>query len=538
MATTTTAHAPDFAAQTAALIDFLASANHSLTAQHANAICVALGLTADADFKDKAKLLRAELLKAGIKLGQSHALEALARMAGFTSHMRAREAIKQQAGDFAREGFLLRVRVTDEQEPQFTPYASLPEAANVVIEQITSLLSIPREPVFCELRRTPQVVVIEVCRAQGPWFIVELLPYSVGSSNLEAAEFDAESQRIFLERVLRALERGRPGTLALYGVIPQTQAPWHYASFTLTFKESGVESFLPNERELFFMLDSMGLQKAEIVDGEAHLFGSEGSAKIEMAWSRYDGPAPVKTDISLATLKTLVDRFWHWRSGLSVSIKDAVLQVMAGTTDATAAHTFNAQMLTDEREKHELTLKALAERVGISEQSLQRSEKFGFAPEQTLLALAKALNIDPNVLVEKPEGQVGFEITEAQHLLNSLKNVHQYGTSYPDEIDSELEALIKDLAEELQELGELMQMQDGVIADVIRLEPIKKEHLLQHAQYLIDKIHDESLMLIVSRGVAFAKGSGRLAGLEGMPLQTVTFRFQPIASASSLKLRG
>lgn len=538
MAMTTTAHAPHFAAQTAALIDFLASANHTLTAQHANAICVALGLSANSDFKEKAKLLRTELMKTSIKLGQSHALEALARMTGFTSYMRAREAMKQEAGDFLRDGFLLRVRVTGEQEPQFTPYASLPEAANVAVEQITTLLSIPREPVFCELRRTPKAVAIEVCRAQGPWFIVELLPYSVGSGNLEVAEFDAESQKTFLERVLRALERGHPGTLALYGVVPQKQAPWHYASFTFTFKESGVRSFMPNERDLFFMLDSMGLQKAEIVDDEAHLFGSEGSAKLEMAWSRYDGLAPVKTDISANTLQTLVDRFWRWRRGLSVSIKDAVLLISTGSTDATAAHALNASTLTAEREKQGFSWKILAERAEIPEQSLQRIEKFGFAPEQAILAIAQGLSIDPNVLVDKPEGQVGFEITEAEHLVNSLKNVHQYGVSFPDDLDSETVAFIKATAEGLQDLGDVMAMSDGVFSNEANLEPVKPEHLIEHAEALLESIRDEGLMLIAARGLSFAKGSGRLAGIDGMPLYNVTFRFQPSATAADLKLGG
>lgn len=539
MALTTTAFAPDYAAQSAALTTFLASANHTLTVPRASAICASLALTADSDFKEKATLLRAELLEQGIRLGQSHALEALSRMVGFTSYMRAKEAMKQQAGDFAREGFLLRVHVTGDEEPKLFPYASLPKAANALIEQIMAQLTLPGEPVFCELRRSPQSVVIEVCRAKGVWFTVGLLPYVGGPDKLDFVEFDAESQRTFFERVLRALERGRPGTLALYGVIPQMLTPWHYASFNLTFGGSGVQKFLPNELELFFVFESLGLRTAEIVGSEVQLLGSEGSATLTMAWNRYDGELPaLKADISAVLLQSLVDRYRHWRSGLSVSINDAVMLVTTGSTNTNGSHLINTQVLTSEREKQGLSLKALADMAGITEQNLQRIEKYGFAPEQLIPVLAQALSIDANALVDKPDGQLGFAISEAQHLLNSMKDVHHYGTSFPDDLDKKTEAFIKESAEGLHELCDLVQMQDGVFAESLQLEPIKKEHLLEHAQQLLDNIQDEGLMLIVARGVDFSKGNGPLSGVEGFPLHTVTFRFQPAASAASPAVRG
>lgn len=538
MATTFTADtSARLADQAASLIVFLSSAKHSLSNTDALCICAAVDLTSFSDFKEKAKLLRAELLKHNIQLGQSHALEALSRMAGFTSYMRAKEAMKQQAGDFMREGFLLRVRKIGEEEPNFAPYATLPKAANEVVAQAMALLDIPREPVFCEMRRSPQSVVIDVNRGEGPWFSIELLAYAFNDEKIDLVEFDAEAQRTFFERTLRALERGRPGTLVLYGVIPQTLPPWHYASFTVTFTDTGVRKICPDERELFFLFASLGLQSAEVVDGRAEILGKDGTASMEMAWNRYDGTLPpVKAAISSAMLNLLVERYRYWRSGLKLSINDAVMLVATGTTDANASHAMNNQVMVTEREKQGLSQRALADAAGLPEQAIHRIEKYGYATTETIVGIAKALQLEPNALVDKPEGQMGFEISEAQHLLNSMKGVHQYGTTYPEDIDAETEAFIKGTAEDLQDLGDLMAMQDGVFSQEMKLEPINSEHLLEHAEALLENIHNEGLMLIAARGVSFAKGKGATAGIDGMPLQQVIFRFQPRASANELAI--
>jgi transcriptional regulator with XRE-family HTH domain len=537
MAMTLMAHAPSIAAQIAALTTFLAAENHPLAPETAAAICSALKLTPDAKFKEKAKQLRDELRKEGVLLGQAHALEALSRMAGFTSYMRAKEALKHLVGDFARDGFLMRVRVTGREEPQFVPYASLPEAANAVIEQLLVELSIPGEPVLCEMHRTPQAVSIEVCRAQGPWLKVELLPYSSDAGVVNIAQFDAECQRTFLDRLLRTMERGRPGALVLYGLIPRNLAPWHYASFTLTF-ESGITKYLPNERELFFLLESVEFQHAEVAGNKGVLVGREGTASLAMAWNCYDGTAPVPVEISAGELANLVDRFRRWRAGLKGSVTEAVLSVAAGPTNGATTHPICANILTEKRAEREQSLAELARLSGLTEQTLERIEKFGIATETDIVAISRALGLNPNILLERPEGQIGFEITEPQHLLNSMKGVHQYGTSYPDDLDSETEAFIKATAEGLQDLGDVMAMSEGVMSDQVGVEPVDPEHLLEYGQSLLDSIHEQGLILIASRSLSFARGEGRLAGMDGMPLHNVTFRFQPADTAPALRFRG
>lgn len=537
MATTYTTDASSpFADQCASLIAFLASANHDLPLPAARDVCAAVDLSPNSDFKVKAKRLRTELLKHAVQLGQAHALEALSRMAGFTSYMRAREAMKQQAGDFAREGFLVRVRVTGKPDSQFVPYAALPQAANAVIEQVMAQLTIPHEPVFCELRRTPQSVAIEVTRAEGAWFTIEMLPYTYEASKVEIVEFDAESQRTFLTRILRALERGCPGTLALYGVVPQTLAPWHYASFTLTFSDSGVLKSYPDERELFFAFASLGLQNAAIVNGEIELIGSNDSASLRMAWNRYDaGMPPSAAEMSSIALNSLVERYRHWRHGLRVSVNEAVLLVATGSVKPDSPHSINMQLLATEREKHDLSQRALAALVGLTEQDIQRIERYGFSTEKVIAHIAKALHLDPNALVENPEGQVGFEITEAQHLLNAMKGVHQYRTSFPEDIDGQAEAFIKGAAEELRDLGDILAMQDGVFAESMNLERMKPEDFLEDAKMLLDNINNEGFMLIAARGVTFATGN---QALRGVPLQQVTFRFQPREVTGELVARS
>lgn len=529
MATPKSTYEQRIAAQSAVLITFLECANPTLSESGAKAICASLDLNENSDFKAKAKILREELARHGIHLKQTNALEALARMAGFTSYMRAKEALARQTGEFSREGFLLRLQITGEHPQQFRPYASLPEAANVVVEEIAAHLTIPREPVFCELRRTPQAITIEISRAVGPWLLVELLPYSHVAGKLEVAEFDAESQKVFLERVLRLLERGRPGTLALYGVIPQTRAPWNYAGFTVKFAESGVEKFLPNERELFLLLDSLNTEQSELINGEVHFTGSAGPATLRLAWSRFDEEAPNPAEFSPAGHQTLVERFRQWRRSLGMPVREAVVQVLTGSPDATATQPLNAYLVSGTREKKGMSRKDLAVRAGLTEQDVQRIEKFGFASEQSILSLANALELDPNALVNKPNGQVGLKITEAQHLLNALKNAQHIAAHYPEELEGAAVSFIKATAVELQELGDLLAIGTSEFYAEDSKEPFSEEPLLEHAQYLLDSIHDKGLQLIASRGLTFTKGVGQAASAGGVPLQSVAFQFLPVA---------
>lgn len=535
MATSTSALAPTLAFQTEALCSFLFSADQTLPRSSIEEICTSLDLNNYSDFKEKAKILRFELALAGIKLGHSHALEALSRMVGFPNYMRALESIKQQSGDFQREGFLLRIKITGSDDPQFTPYESLPLAGNALIEQVMALLNIPGEPVFCDLCRTPKSVVIEVCRAVGPWFTVELLGFEIVSDKLNFVEFDGESQRIFLERILRALERGKPGTLVEYGVIPHNQVPWSYASFRMTFDSTGVEKFIQSERDLFLMLDVMGFQSAYLVDSKCRIVGSQGICNLEMNWIRFDGEhrGPIFS-LSANVLKGLIDRFHNWRRGLAVSVKDACLLIVAGTTDADTFQ-INHEMVRSEREQQNLSQLTLASQIGLTEQAIQRVEKYGFVQSKIISLIAKALKIDPSLLVDKPEGDLGFEVTEPLHLLNTMKKAHQYSLSYPDDLDSEKISFIKNTLEVLTELADMVQIGEGVGVNTFNLQPIREDILLEDSERILGEIHEMGLILIVSRSVRFNK---RFRGMEETPLETLTFRFQPIATASSIAVRG
>lgn len=523
-------------AQAAVLIKFLSRAAHSLSSERSVEICDVLALTHLSDFKPKALALREELLKDGICLNQTAALEALSQMAGFNSYMRVREAMTQQAGNFARDGFLLRFRMTGKDEPQFQPYDSLPLAANAIIQEINSQLAVPGEAVFCELRRNSKSVVVEVCRSQGNWFSVELVPYAIQSEQLEIVEFDAESLRSFFGRLIRAIEKGHPGALVVYGVIPPPKlTPWHFASFNFLFHETGVQKVLSNERDLFLMFDGMGLRDTELTKAGAVLRGDEGSATMELAWICDDDEKATKGEITLVTLSSIVGRYRQWRRGLSVPIQKAILQVVAGADDAAEMYHLNIDALATTREKLGLSLSKLAESAGLSEQVLHRIEKFGQSKAVDIVAIARALKIDPNILVEHSEGQIGIHISEAKHLLNAMRNVHQYGISMPDELADEKVVFIKSTGENLTELCDLVQMQEGVFAELTEgLEPITDDSLLEDLQAVLDGLPNEGLMLIVSRGLKFAIGEGNLAAINGMPLHTITFRFQPVETANSL----
>ncbi|MYN15126.1 helix-turn-helix domain-containing protein [Pusillimonas sp. TS35] len=195
----------------------------------------------------------------------------------------------------------------------------------------------------------------------------------------------------------------------------------------------------------------------------------------------------------------------------------------------------NTDVLIDSREKKGLLQHALAESSGLSVQGLQRIEKFGQATADDIVAIAQALGMNPNLLVERPEGEIGVHISEAKHLLNAMRNVHQYGISMPDELSVDRKAYVKGVGEHLTELCDLVQMQDGVFSELTEgLEPINEGSLLAEMQDVLDELPNEGLMLIVSRGIKFAKGDGDLAAINNMPLYTITFRFQPIETADSL----
>ena len=105
----------------------------------------------------------------------------------------------------------------------------------------------------------------------------------------------------------------------------------------------------------------------------------------------------------------------------------------------------------------------------------------------------------PSLLVDKPEGDLGFEVPEPLHLLNTMKNAHQYSLSYTDDLDSEKISFIKNTLEVLTELADMVQIGEGVGVNMFNLQPVKEEILLEDSERILREIHEMGLILTVSR---------------------------------------
>jgi hypothetical protein len=102
-----------------------------------------------------------------------------------------------------------------------------------------------------------------------------------------------------------------------------------------------------------------------------------------------------------------------------------------------------------------------------------------------------------------------------------------WGTSVSDNIAGEEREAVEGLAEAIREYVELVQFSEGEFGKAMKdVEPINRDQIAGDIQELLDELDGKGIAVLVSKSVSFAKGEGRMAGINGMALHRSGLHFE------------
>jgi DNA-binding Xre family transcriptional regulator len=382
------------------LIEFLTRAGHTLSLVAARKICEELSLLSPSDLRKDAQTLRVGLDQHGIKLRHTHALEAVAQMAGHSSWMRANVALAAAAPTSYRtllavEGVAAPARAFD----------SLSEAVSSALEEAISGIALRNEPAFCELFRTETLIRLDIKQQSKPWFSVEITRI-VRSGHDASGEpnvlpFEAEEMRRALVRLGKNIEQARPATLVLHKDVAEALPPWLHARWFVKELSSGFAHVDPDEKALFMWLSIMQFDGIEHADGVPRLKRDKGPALVERGWFDAQGNCVAREPASHPLLLELMRRYKRNHDALPEPLVVAILNV----ADDTARSEKGDAFLDERRLESALAAKhwtkvTLAQQAGLTYKAVhQLRDRTLSAP--SIIRIASLLGVQPGSLTRE-----------------------------------------------------------------------------------------------------------------------------------------
>jgi hypothetical protein len=438
-------------AQSAAstLVDFLTRAGHTLSLVAAGKICEELSLLSPSDLRKDAQTLRVALDRHGIRLRHTHTLEAVARMAGHSSWMRANVSLTETSSSsyqtaLAVEGVPAAARV----------FHALSEAVSSVLEEVIAGIASRNEPAFCELFRTETLIRLDVKQQSKPWFSIEITRVvrtgHAASAEPDVLPFEADDMRRALLRLGKNIEQARPATLVIHKDVAEALPPWLHARWFVKELSSGFAHVDPDEKALFMWLSIMQFDGVEHADGVPRLKRATGPALVERGWFDAQGNCVAREPASHPLLLELMRRYNRNHAALPEPLVVAILNV----ADDTARSEKGEAFLDERRLESALTAKhwtkvTLAQQAGLTYKAVhQLSDRTLNAP--SIIRIANLLGVQPGSLTREGHYQ------PVRHPVTLFAGKREALDWYLTVADS---AQNNPALEELQtELGELMEL--------------------------------------------------------------------------------
>jgi hypothetical protein len=382
------------------LVDFLTRSSHALSSADAAKICEELSLLSPSDLRKDAQSLRLALDRHGIKLRHTHALEAVARMAGYSSWMRANVALTETSSSSYRallavEGVPAPARV----------FNALSEAVSSVLEEAIAGIASRNEPAFCELFRTETLIRLDIKQQTKPWFSIEITRVvrtgHDASTEPDVLPFEAEDMRRALVRLGRNIEQARPATLVIHKDVAEALPPWLHARWFVKELSSGFAHVDPDEKALFMWLSMMQFDGIEHADGVLRLNRAKDPALIERGWFDAQGTCVAREPASHQLLLELMQRYKRNHDALPEPLAVAILNV----ADETARSEKGEAFLDERRLESALAAKhwtkvTLAQQAGLTYKAVhQLRDRTLNAPG--IIRIANLLGVQPGSLTRE-----------------------------------------------------------------------------------------------------------------------------------------
>lgn len=533
--------------QAARLREFVAARGATLSDVAAQNVCRAVDLSKPGDSKHIAKRLVAALAAHGVVIKHTNALEALARLCGEQNWMRTRQA-ELPFGDAAPEEVLYGLQAVRDGDIYLSieMYPSMSAAADRLLMLLAAEWPTEVAASLCTLGFGPQMLVAELEHPTAPWLQFKIARFVGTKANADLADVPDNEARVFCERLTRALEYTYPGLLVMNSLHSTTLSPSYYLCPHIHQLSTGYKRTCWADFELLPVLDSLGIKaNATYVDGVLQLDTEHGPVEFAPAWTSNSDNSSVLGGLTTDQFDGLIGRLARLRRLTGSSITELLSRVMAGPAGSANCFPVNKEALESAMRAAELSPKKLAQLAELPLNVVQRALKYGYAHETTIPKLSGAVGMNhPNDLLppEKTES-TGIRIEGGAVFLRALKQTHVWRRIISDSLQGEDADEVNILAESLQEYVEVLQFRTGPFSESVKGldtvgEPVDESMLARDVQSILDELNEMGVAVVVSTDIRFGVGSGRMSGMEGVPMHHGTLFFEKVSKLKSPSARS
>ena len=530
MASTKVVSPLSLAEQVAVLQSFLATQSTQLDDMAARNVCTALNLNKPAEATGLARKLKAALGAKGISLKHTHALEALSKLCDLGSWMRARQTMLGLGGSGGEQKCAMQVIETGTEDSQIEVYESLPAVASALLDIVRRRMPAEVAPALCTLHRGPKALTVELERDGGPWVTFHVWAMRPVRDSYELGDLPSADVMAFGRRLERALEYSHPGLLMLATTFCPSLPHWYYLTLLGHGKGEERSTVFTNELEFFVALESLGVRSEPDVEPDTlTVRGPNGEITFQPAWVSGEDESGATGHLLPDQFKSLVQRYFRLRRVSGMPFNKFVLRLAHGNDDGRDFFDIDRNELENARKRTGLSLEDLSRRAGMPTPELLRIGKYGVAHETVIPRLAAALDLpDGNALLPRDDGtSVGLRLQEGTHVLKALSDTHLWTQLVSDNIIGEERDAVEALAESIREYVELVQLSKGELGKTLEgMVPVDEERIAGHLQEALDELGGMGVAVLISKSVKFAKGEGRLTGMNGMALHRSGLYFE------------
>ncbi|MDP3836329.1 MAG: hypothetical protein Q8Q82_20440 [Hydrogenophaga sp.] len=528
--------------QAARLRAFVAARGADLSDIAAQNICRAIDLSKPGESKTVSKRLVAALAAHGVVIKHTNALEALAKLCGEPNWMRTRQA-ELPFGNTESEEVLYGLQAVRNGET-YVPVELFPTMSKAS-ERLLVLLEAewPTEVAssLCSLGFGTQMLMVELEHPTAPWLQFKVCRFVGPRENAELGDIPDDESRAFCERMTRTLEYSYPGLLVANSLRSTTLAPGYCLCPHVHQLSTGYKMTCWGDMELLPVLDGLGAKPTvREVAGILQLDTDEGPVELAPAWTSNADPSSTIGGLTAEQLNRLVSRMARLRRLTGGSITQLFSRVMAGPDGSDNCFPVNKDALELAMRAANFSSNQLALLAEVPLNVVQRILKYGYAHELLIPKLADALGLNnPNELLPSKEDQgTGIRLQDGAVFLRALEQTHVWRRVIGDSLQGDELDQVTYLAEALQEYVEVLQFRTGPfskhVQDLDALEqPVDEASLASSVQELLDELTEMGVAVVVSTDIRFARDSGRLQGMRGMPLHHGTLFFEKVSMLKS-----
>lgn len=522
MASTNVVTSLPLAGQAAVLQSFVATQGASLTEAAACSICTLLSLEKPAEAKGLARKLKTALAAHGISVKHSHALEAVSKLCGIGSWMRTRQMMLALSESDEEQKYAIQAVENGADSSPIEIFGSLPAVASKLLEIVRQRMPAQVAPALCTLHRGPKAITVELERVGGPCLSFHIWAMRPANDVYALGELPGAGVMEFGKRLERTLEYSHPGLFVAAATFCPSLPHWYYLTLLAHHKREQRSTIRTGDLEFFIALESIGLRSEADTDADTLTArGAHDELTFQAVWVSGEDDKTAMNPLLPVQFKSLVQRYFRLRRVSGMSFSDFFRRLAHGSDNAIDFFQIDTDEFENARKRIGLSLEDVARRTELPVTELLRIRKYGVVHETVIPALAAALELaDGNALLPDEGAQsVGVHLQEGRVLLKALSDTHVWSTLISDNIVGEERETVEGLAESIRDYVELVQFSEGELGKAMNnVEPVERERIAGDIQELLDELDEMGVAVLVSKSVRFAKGEGRLAGMNGMAL--------------------